>query len=63
VAVAALLVEAMAVKGVSRAEMMRRTGMRKGSLSPILCGRRNLSLRTVSRIADALGVWVEVRLV
>ncbi len=41
--------------GVSRADLARRLGKSKGFVSQILAGDRNLTLRTIADVFDALG--------
>jgi transcriptional regulator with XRE-family HTH domain len=47
---------------VTRTELARRLGKSKGFVSQILAGGRNLTLRTIADVADALGECVQVRL-
>lgn len=45
---------------ICQAEVARRIGMDKGTLSKVLNGQSNMTLRTVAEIAWALGVLPEV---
>ena len=55
VQVAEMLVELLERESVTRAELGRRLGKSKGFISQILAGDKNLTLRTVSDVCDALG--------
>lgn len=50
-----LLISAMVSKGLSRSELADRLGRSRGFISQVLSGRRNLTLRTLADISDALG--------
>ncbi len=51
-----LLTEALGNSGVTRAELARRLGRTPGFVSQVLGGGRNLTLRTIADIAEALGL-------
>jgi len=55
VQVAEKLVEMLERESVSRTELGRRLGKSKGFISQILAGDKNLTLRTVADVCDALG--------
>ena len=55
VQVAEKLVETLERENVSRTELGRRLGKSKGFVSQILAGDKNLTLRTVADVCDALG--------
>lgn len=42
-------------KGVNRVELARRIGSTKGHVSQLLDGKRNMTLRTLSRVLGAVG--------
>jgi transcriptional regulator with XRE-family HTH domain len=46
--------------GLTRSELARRLGKTKGFVSQLLAGGRNLTLRTVADIADAIGVSLAI---
>lgn len=46
---------------VSKTELARRLGKTKGFVTQILSGNRNLTLRTIADVADALGYGIELR--
>jgi transcriptional regulator with XRE-family HTH domain len=48
---------------ISQAELAERLGMSEARVSKILSGSQNLTLRTIARLAFALGVRFEPRLV
>lgn len=48
-------------EGISKVELARRLGKTKGFVTQILSGSRNLTLRTVADVADALGYKIELR--
>jgi len=54
------LSEALAEKGITRAELAKRLGKTKGFVSQILAGGRNLTLRTIADVADALGCHIGI---
>ena len=56
------LAEAMSRDDVTKTELAQRLGKSKGFVSQILSGGRNLTLRTVADVADALGYRVKVRM-
>ena len=53
--VAEELVELLDREDVARSELARRLGKTKGFVSQILAGDKNLTLRTVADVCDALG--------
>lgn len=55
VQVAEKLVEILERENVTRTELGRRLGKSKGFVSQILAGNKNLTLRTVADVCDALG--------
>ncbi len=56
-----LLSAAMEDKGITKSELAKRLGKTKGFVTQVLSGNRNLTLRTIADIADALGFRVRVR--
>jgi transcriptional regulator with XRE-family HTH domain len=54
------LSEAIEVRGLTRSEVAKRLGKTKGFISQLLAGGRNLTLRTVADIADAIGISLKV---
>ena len=57
-----VLSETISRKGISKKELANRLGKTKGYVSQLLSGGRNLTLRTVADVADALGCRVSVTL-
>lgn len=57
------LAEAMNRQGVTKAELARRLGKSRGFVSQVLAGGRNLTLRTIADVADALGCQIRVQTV
>ena len=55
-----LLSAAMEEKQISKSELAARLGKSKGFVTQVLSGNRNLTLRTIADIADALGFRVRV---
>lgn len=55
------LTEAMERAGVSKAELARRLGKTRGFVSQILAGGRNLTLRTIADVGDALNYKITVQ--
>lgn len=49
------MAELLESEGVSRTELGRRLGKTKGFVSQILAGDKNLTLRTIADVCDALG--------
>ena len=49
-----------ALKDTKRSDLAKRLGRTKGFVSQVLAGGRNLTLRTIADIADALGYRVRV---
>jgi transcriptional regulator with XRE-family HTH domain len=54
------LSEAIEERGITRSEVAKRLGKTKGFVSQLLAGGRNLTLRTVADIADAIGISLRV---
>jgi transcriptional regulator with XRE-family HTH domain len=54
------LATALSREGITKAQLAQRLGRSKGFVSQILAGGRNLTLRTVADVADALGHRVKV---
>jgi transcriptional regulator with XRE-family HTH domain len=54
------LSEAIEKPGLTRSEVAKRLGKTKGFVSQLLAGGRNLTLRTVADIADAIGISLKV---
>jgi transcriptional regulator with XRE-family HTH domain len=54
---------ALTSEAVTRMELARRLGRTKGFISQLLGGGRNLTLRTIADVADALGYVVQFRMV
>lgn len=54
------LAGAMIRQGITKAELARRLGKSKGFVSQVLAGNRNLTLRTIADIGDALACQVRV---
>jgi transcriptional regulator with XRE-family HTH domain len=54
------LSEAIEERGLTRSEVAKRLGKTKGFVSQLLAGGRNLTLRTVADIADAIGISLKV---
>ncbi|MGD1027958.1 helix-turn-helix domain-containing protein [Candidatus Binatus soli] len=46
--------------GLTRSEVAKRLGKTKGFISQLLAGGRNLTLRTVADVADAVGVSLTI---
>ena len=42
--------------GLTQAELARRTGLTRGALSRFMSGERDMTLRTLSLIAEEIGV-------
>ena len=55
--------EALAREGITKVELANRLGKTKGFVSQILAGGRNLTLRTIADVADALGYQIRVQVV
>ena len=60
--VSELLAGAIEESGIQRIELAERLGKSKGFVSQVLSGGRNLTLRTVSDLADALGKTISFSL-
>jgi transcriptional regulator with XRE-family HTH domain len=58
-----LLAGLLVSDGISRTELAARLGRTKGFVSQILSGGRNLTLRTLASVADAMGYRVAMRAV
>lgn len=54
------LSEMLEEEGVTQAMLAQRLGKTKGFVSQILAGGRNLTLRTIADIADALGYRIHI---
>jgi len=54
------LSRAIEESGVTRSEVAKRLGKTKGFVSQLLGGGRNLTLRTVADLSDAIGVCLKV---
>jgi transcriptional regulator with XRE-family HTH domain len=54
------LSEAIEEQGLTRSEVAKRLGKTKGFVSQLLGGGRNLTLRSVADLADAMGVSLKV---
>lgn len=50
-------------RGWSQLEMTRHTGMPQAKISRLELGKGNPTLETIRKLADALGVRIEIRLV
>jgi transcriptional regulator with XRE-family HTH domain len=50
-----LIFELMEKTGVTKAELARRVGRTRGYLTQLLDGNRNMTLRTLAELANALG--------
>jgi ribosome-binding protein aMBF1 (putative translation factor) len=57
------LSEALEQAGLSKTELARRLGKSKGFVSQLLAGGRNLTLRTLADVADALDCRVQFKVV
>lgn len=55
------LSEAIEERGLTRSEVAKRLGKTKGFVSQLLAGGRNLTLRTVADVADAVGISLKLR--
>ena len=53
--------EAMWKRGVQQAELARQTGLSEGQISRFLKGERGLSLESIDRMMDALGLEIVIR--
>ena len=47
--------------GITRSEVAKRLGKTKGFVSQVLAGGRNLTLRTIADVADAIGISLTIR--
>lgn len=54
------LIEALESEGISKTDLASRLGKTKGFVSQILTGGRNLTLRTIADVADALGYRIDI---
>jgi transcriptional regulator with XRE-family HTH domain len=54
------LSEMLEQEGVNKAVLAQRLGKTKGFVSQILAGGRNLTLRTIADVADALGYRIRI---
>lgn len=59
-AIGARLCRARRRSGTTQSELADMTGMAQGDISAIENGNRNVTIKTLRRLADALGVHVEV---
>ena len=50
----------MQEEGISKSQLAKRLGKTKGFISQLLSGGRNLTLRTLARLVDALGYRVTI---
>ena len=57
------LARALRNSGLTQSELAARLGKTKGFISQIMSGGRNLTLRTLSDVAGAIGCRVQVNLV
>lgn len=55
------LSKALEEEGVTKTELAKKLGKTKGFVSQILAGGRNLTLRTIADVADALGRSVHIQ--
>lgn len=53
--------EAMWKRGVPQAELARQTGLSEGQISRFLKGERGLSLESIDKLMDALGLEIVIR--
>lgn len=51
---------AMEEEGISKAQLAKRLGKTKGFISQLLSGGRNLTLRTLAGLVDALGYRIKI---
>lgn len=56
------LAEALSARGINQSQLARRLNKTKGYISQLLGGGRNLTLRTLADVADALDCLVEFTL-
>lgn len=56
-----LIVGLMTVENVSRADLAKRMKVSRPTITQLLSGERNLTLRTLADIGHALGVEFEIR--
>ena len=56
------IVEVRLEKGLSQMELAKRTGMHRSNICRIESGRQNISLDTLIRIFDALGIDISIEL-
>jgi transcriptional regulator with XRE-family HTH domain len=59
---ATALSELLDREGITKVELAKRLGKTKGFVTQIIAGDKNLTLRTMADVADALGHRVDVRL-
>lgn len=55
--------QVLEAEGITQTELGRRMGRTRGFVSQLLTGGRNLTLRTIADLADALGRRVRLELV
>ncbi len=60
---ATMLSELLERDGITKVELAGKLGVTKGFVTQILAGDKNLTLRTIADVADALGRTVELRLI
>lgn len=56
------LVDAMQLQGITKTELARRLGKSKGFVTQVLAGGRNLTLRTIADIVDALDCTISLEI-
>ncbi len=56
------IARAMDRRGITRAELARRLGTTPANITQLLRGRRNMTLKSLARVAAALGVEPEIKL-
>lgn len=57
---AAQIKQQLGTQGLSQLELAQRLGISEGRVSQLLNGRGNLTLRTMARIAQVLGLELQV---
>lgn len=60
--VALMIADALEASGVSQRDLAGRLGLSEARVSQILNANNNLTVRTLARIADALGLELELKL-
>lgn len=56
------MAKALEASGITQTELAARLGKTKGYVSQLLGGGRNLTLRTLADVADALGCRVQIQI-